>query len=257
MRLRLTEDEAAFVRTLRAELGSVDGEPRDRLAALGVYTVEVPDDEGGLGLGIEYGVLLCAELGRAAIEDDYRATMALRELGHAATEPGWESTLRAERIDASDQVVTAIWLRQAAYLLGLGAGAHRLAVARSRTRRQFGTAIGERQSVSFPLAQAFAHLHAVRLLVHKAAWQHDNGEPALLGATRALAYAAEVALDTTATAVHVHGAFGLTRVAPVHRYYELAATEAVRFGSPAALWRLASELAAAPRTAAPRTKVSP
>lgn len=245
MRLRLTDDEAAFVRVLRAELGSMDGDPRDRLAALGVYTVEVPDDDGGLGLGIEYGVLICAELGRAAIDDDYRATMARRELGTAATEPEWEAALRVDRIDAPDDVITATWLRQAAYLLGLGAGAHHLAVARSRSRRQFGTAIGERQAVAFPLAQAFAHLSAVRLLVHKAAWQHDNGEPALLGATRALAYAAEVALDTTATAVHVHGAFGLTRVAQVHRYYELAATEAVRFGSPAALWRLASGLAAA------------
>lgn len=139
-------------------------------------------------------------------------------------------------------------VRQAAYLLGLAAGALRLAVARAGGWRQFGRPIGDNQALSFPLARQFAEAEAVRLLLHKAAWLDDQRADAALAAARALAYAAELALDATARAVHVHGAAGLTLRERVHRYYLLAAGEAVRWGTPRALWQEAT--GAAPRSAA-------
>jgi alkylation response protein AidB-like acyl-CoA dehydrogenase len=133
-------------------------------------------------------------------------------------------------------------IRQAAYLVGLAAGAHRLAIERAAGRRQFGTAIGERQAVAFPLAEQYAHLEAARLLVRQAAWTADAGRDAALGATQALAYAAESALRGTAHAVHVHGAAGLTREQQVGRFYEVAGVEATRWGAPTVLWREAGAL---------------
>jgi alkylation response protein AidB-like acyl-CoA dehydrogenase len=133
-------------------------------------------------------------------------------------------------------------IRQAAYLLGLAAGAHRLAISRAASRQQFGRSIGENQAIAFPLAEQFAELEAVRLLVHQACWAADNGQDAAVGATQALAYAAELALRVTAHAVHVHGAAGLTEDAPVSRHYRAAAMEATRWGAPTSLWREAGAL---------------
>jgi alkylation response protein AidB-like acyl-CoA dehydrogenase len=133
-------------------------------------------------------------------------------------------------------------IRQAAYLLGLAQGAHGLGCLWVARRRQFGRAIGDNQALAFPLAEQMAHLEAARLLVHRACWSSDHGHDAALAATEALAYSAEMALEVTSFAVHVHGAFGLTRQAPVHRYYQAAAIEALRWGSPAQLWRQAAEL---------------
>ncbi|WP_030790707.1 acyl-CoA dehydrogenase family protein [Streptomyces sp. NRRL S-920] len=133
-------------------------------------------------------------------------------------------------------------VRQAAHLLGLAAGAHRLAVGRAARRRQFGRSIGENQAVAFPLAEQFAHLEAGRLLIGEAAWDADGGRPAAVGATQSLAYAAELALRVTAYAVHVHGAAGITGEYAVQRYYRAAAVEATRWGAPTALWQEAGRL---------------
>lgn len=156
-----------------------------------------------------------------------------------------------------DALLMRAWIRQAAYLLGLAAGAHRLAVIRASMRRQFGAAIADNQSVMFPLARQFAEIQALRLLVHRAAWLTDRREEASCPAAEALAYAAELALETTAWAIHTHGASGLTRGEPVHRYYELAATEAVRWGTPATLWRQSARLRGCPPNPAARPDLSP
>jgi alkylation response protein AidB-like acyl-CoA dehydrogenase len=126
-------------------------------------------------------------------------------------------------------------------------------VVRIGSRRQFGRPIGENQALSFPLARHFAEGEAVRLLLHKAAWLDDQQADATLAATQALAYAAELVLDATVWAIHVHGAAGLTRQEPVHQYYQVAASEAVRWGTPRALWREAARLWQGPTGAAPRS----
>jgi alkylation response protein AidB-like acyl-CoA dehydrogenase len=133
-------------------------------------------------------------------------------------------------------------IRQAAYLLGLAVGALERATARAISRRQFGRPIGENQAVAFALARHHAESEAVRLLLHKAAWLADRDATASLAGAQALAYAAELALDATALAVHLHGASGLTRREHVHLYYQCAAREAVRWGTPAELWDEAGQL---------------
>ncbi|GII62150.1 hypothetical protein Skr01_22350 [Sphaerisporangium krabiense] len=128
-------------------------------------------------------------------------------------------------------------VRQAGYLLGLGLGAHALAVAHAAGRRQFDRYVLDNQAVAFPLAKAKIDLEAARLLVHRAAWLADAGGPFAREAAEALAWTAEVTLRTVRTSVQVHGARGLTVAAPVHRFFEVVRPAATRLGPPGALWR--------------------
>lgn len=133
-------------------------------------------------------------------------------------------------------------IRQAAFFLGLSEGAHAHACRWAGRRRQFGHPLVSYQALAFRLAGQLGHIEAVRLLVHRAAWLADRGEDAALAATEAAAYGAELALDVTEYAIHVHGAFGLTRQAPVHRFYQCALDEARLWGAPSRLWRAAAAL---------------
>jgi len=146
--------------------------------------------------------------------------------------------LGGHAVDALDRAR----VRQAAYLTGLAAGAHHLALGYGRQRRQFGEPVGERQAVAFALSREFAELEAVRLLVYRAAWLADNDLPVRGAAAEAMAYAAEVTRRTVRLAVQVHGAYGLTQRASVSRYYLAAETETVRWGRPRELWREAAAL---------------
>ncbi len=186
---------------------------------------------------------------------DGRELLAVISADEVTTRPGARPELTDVRIDGSAALATAVmrnadggpgpvlvraWIRQAAYLHGLASGAHRLACRWAANRRQFGAAIGDNQAVALPLARQLADLEALRLLVRQACRLSDRGDAgAARTATQSLAYAAELALEVTGQAVHVHGAFGLTRRSAVHRYYQAAATEALRWGDPAALWRQA------------------
>ncbi|WP_147268672.1 acyl-CoA dehydrogenase [Sphaerisporangium album] len=128
-------------------------------------------------------------------------------------------------------------VRQAGYLLGLGLGAHALAVTHTANRRQFDRFVLDNQAVAFPLAKAKIDLEAARLLVYRAAWQADAGEPFAREAAEALAWTAEVALRTIRISVQAHGARGLTLGAPVHRFFEVIRSAATRLGPPGALWQ--------------------
>jgi alkylation response protein AidB-like acyl-CoA dehydrogenase len=75
-------------------------------------------------------------------------------------------------------------------------------------------------------------------------WLADRAE-AVLAAVEALATATELAFAVVRHAMHVHGAFGMTRAADIHRYHLMVAEEGTRLGSAARLWREAAALRAA------------
>jgi alkylation response protein AidB-like acyl-CoA dehydrogenase len=139
--------------------------------------------------------------------------------------------------------LVAARIRQAAYLLGLASSAHALAVDRATSRRQFGRSIREFQAVGLRLAGRAAELDAVRLLVQRAAWLADSGAPGVAQAgTEALAYAGEITLGVCRDSMQIHGAYGMSRQAPVSRYYLATGAEVSRWGSPRALWVEAASL---------------
>lgn len=139
-------------------------------------------------------------------------------------------------------------LRQAAYLLGIASGAHRIAVRYAGVRQQFGTRLRDLPAVAFPLAQAVVALRATRASVYRGAWLVDSGQDKEGTAPiAALAMASETAVDVVRLCMQSCGVRAMTPELGLHRYFRLAAAESARWGEAAALWRLAgaARLAAA------------
>ncbi|MFF8393075.1 acyl-CoA dehydrogenase family protein [Streptomyces sp. NPDC016172] len=147
-------------------------------------------------------------------------------------------------------------VRQAAYLLGLGEGAHALAVRHAATRSQFGRPILDNQAVAFPLAQAEIGLAAVDMALRQATWAADAGKPFAREAVSVAAQAAEAALLTVRVALQTHGASGMRLDSPVHAFHLAIRRSAGRMGPPGALWREAGARRLAAR-AAQKTTASP
>ncbi|WP_409492250.1 acyl-CoA dehydrogenase family protein [Amycolatopsis sp. cmx-11-12] len=135
-----------------------------------------------------------------------------------------------------DGILSRARLRQAAYLLGLAAGAQSLAAAHASTRRQFGRPVVEFQTVGFTLARSAIALRAVYLAIERAAWLADDGALDPLAAVEALAFSAETGMTVIRAATQIHGAVGLTRLSAMHRYYLAARRHTTGWASPSRLW---------------------
>ncbi len=106
--------------------------------------------------------------------------------------------------------------------IGIGRAALRRAVAYANERVVFGRPIGQNQGVAFPLAEARTRLDAAELMVRKAAWKLDMGEPCGAEANMAKWLAADAAFQAADQAVQTHGGFGYAREYHVERYWREA-----------------------------------
>ena len=105
----------------------------------------------------------------------------------------------------------------AAYLSGAGLGLVAATAEHARTRKQFGRAIGEFQSVAHPLATAYMDLSGAQTLARAAAWNLDEGRDAdarSLAAAACLA-ARRAAVAAAHTSHQLFGALGVTNEGPV------------------------------------------
>ncbi|QQT28106.1 acyl-CoA dehydrogenase [Sphingobacterium spiritivorum] len=105
----------------------------------------------------------------------------------------------------------------AAQALGIAAGAYELALAYAKERKTFGKPISEHQAIQFKLADMEMEIEAARLLIHKAAWLKDNGQPYGKAAAMAKLFASEVAMKTTIEAIQIHGGYGYVKEYHVER----------------------------------------
>ena len=88
-----------------------------------------------------------------------------------------------------------------------------------RSRKQFGSRIGDFEMIQSSVAEMKASLEASRYLVYLAAWKKDSGEPSSLEASIAKFHATEAALEAASDAVLIHGGRGYSNEYPVERYY--------------------------------------
>ncbi|MCI3271292.1 acyl-CoA dehydrogenase family protein [Streptomyces cylindrosporus] len=84
-------------------------------------------------------------------------------------------------------------------------------VAHARQRRQFGRRIGEFQSVSNRIADIKVRLEGARLLLYRACWSMDQGEPSVLEIALSKLAVSEGVLASAADAVRIFGGRGYLR----------------------------------------------
>jgi alkylation response protein AidB-like acyl-CoA dehydrogenase len=105
-----------------------------------------------------------------------------------------------------------------ALAVGLARGALEESVRYARERTAFGQPISEFQGLRWMFADMKTETDAARLLVHRAAYLADAGQPYSQEASMAKLFASEAATRACNKAVQIHGGYGYTREFPVERY---------------------------------------
>ena len=90
-------------------------------------------------------------------------------------------------------------------------------IAYALERKTFGVPIAEHQMVQWMIAEMGIKYEATRLLVHKAAWQIDNGGRNSLVASYSKAFGADSAMQVATDAVQVFGGNGYITEYPVEK----------------------------------------
>lgn len=110
----------------------------------------------------------------------------------------------------------------AAEALGIGRAALRAGVKYANERVVFDRPIGKNQGVQFPLADSLARLDAGELMLRKAAWLYDNGQPCAREANTAKYLCADAGFEAADRALQTHGGMGYSEEYPVARYFREA-----------------------------------
>ena len=106
----------------------------------------------------------------------------------------------------------------AAEAVGLGRAALRRGAQYASERVVFDRPIGKNQGIQHPLARSWMELEAAHLMVHKAAWQYDQGKPCGAEANSAKFLAAEACYRACENAIFTHGGMGYAKEYHVERY---------------------------------------
>jgi alkylation response protein AidB-like acyl-CoA dehydrogenase len=107
----------------------------------------------------------------------------------------------------------------AAQALGIAQASLDAALAYAQERQQFGRPIAQFEGLRHLLADVALAVDAARLLVYRAAWLCERGQPAGKAAAMAKLHAGETAMLAATKAVQVHGGYGYMRESAVQRYF--------------------------------------
>ncbi len=107
----------------------------------------------------------------------------------------------------------------ASQCVGMARAAFECALAYSKQRQAFGTAIFNHQAVQFRLAEMAMQIEAARQLIWHAAALKDAGRPCLKEAAMAKLNASEMAERVCSGAIQVLGGYGYVSDFPVERIY--------------------------------------
>jgi alkylation response protein AidB-like acyl-CoA dehydrogenase len=107
----------------------------------------------------------------------------------------------------------------ASQALGVMRAARDEALKYSTERQAFGGPLSKIQAIQFKLAEMERRVQVSRLLIQRAAWLRDTGQPFGRSAAMAKLYATEAATWVTHQAIQVHGGYGYVKEYAVERYY--------------------------------------
>jgi len=121
----------------------------------------------------------------------------------------------ANFLDILDEGRVAI----AALATGAAQGCVDEAAAYAKTRKTFGSPIGENQGISFKIARMQARAYAARTAYYTAAKKLVSGQPFKTEAAMAKLLASEAAMDNARDATQVFGGYGFMNESLVARHY--------------------------------------
>jgi alkylation response protein AidB-like acyl-CoA dehydrogenase len=174
---------------------------------------------------------ICAFLVETNTPGFQREKMPGKELGHRASDHAHitfencrvpKSALLGEAGAGFKVAMSALdggRLGVAAGAVGIGQACVDACVDFARKRRQFGKRIGDFEMIQAAIADMAADVDAARLLVYRAAWLKDQGQPLTREASMAKLFAVEAAARAANEAVLLHGGRGYSNEYPVERYY--------------------------------------
>ena len=106
-----------------------------------------------------------------------------------------------------------------ALALGLAQAALEASIKYSHERAQFGKPIAAYQAIAHKIAEMGTQLEAARGLVHRAAWQIDNGKPDMKLASMAKLFATEMANKAADECTRIFGSYGFAMEYDAQRYF--------------------------------------
>jgi butyryl-CoA dehydrogenase len=107
----------------------------------------------------------------------------------------------------------------AAQSVGIGRACLEASIKYSKEREQFNQQIGNFQAIQWKLADMSTRLEASRMLVQRAAWTRDRGEPCTQQSAQAKLYASTTANYCADECLQIHGGAGYTDDFHVERLF--------------------------------------
>jgi len=105
---------------------------------------------------------------------------------------------------------------------GLAQQAFDYALSYAHKRQQFGRPIISFQGLQFMFADMASEIEAARLMVYRAAYLMDQGEPCVLEAAMGKRFATDMAMRVTTDSVQILGGYGYMKSYPVEMYMRFA-----------------------------------
>ncbi|MBI4965278.1 MAG: acyl-CoA dehydrogenase family protein [Desulfomonile tiedjei] len=105
---------------------------------------------------------------------------------------------------------------------GLAQQAFDYSLTYAHKRQQFGRSIISFQGLQFLFADMASEIEAARLMIYRAAYLMDQGEPCVLEAAMGKRFATDMAMRVTTDAVQVLGGYGYMKSYPVEMYMRFA-----------------------------------
>jgi alkylation response protein AidB-like acyl-CoA dehydrogenase len=115
--------------------------------------------------------------------------------------------------------------------VGLAQRALDLSVAYAQQRETFGQRLARRQAISFRLAEMATEIEAARSLVLNAARAWERERTAVIEASMAKLFAAEMLQRVTDAALQIHGGIGYFSPSPIERVYRDARAQLFEEGT--------------------------
>ncbi len=269
MDFRFTDDQLTLAESVRDYLAGTHGpEVLRRLDAegnrdpaiwqglteMGLTGLLVPEEHGGLGLGLVEAALIAAECGRACLAEPLVDTAFvavpwlvrngdLADLGAIAAGERqmplphvlnpWVADGEGSALESVDPLRNLVMfpaagsadpylldlgaLMSAAQLVGLADAMLHQAVEYAKIRTQFGQPVGAFQALKHQLASCAVAVEFAKPAVWRAAEAlQDGGESASVHVSHAKVAASDAAVLTAETAIQVHGAMGYTYEVDLH-----------------------------------------